>query len=208
VVPRWARICPCLTGKPPHVDDDMMDRMRLILSFCILGQLLSMSLASGASGPSDSAYSVYRSGMGWAAFLWALITWIVYEGFPLGLIPCLRDFSQLSSSISEDTQGIAYDRVTELKRYEIEEYECPAARRGDVVKHGQSTRSRRGATSGPRSQPPAFNAAALYPSAAPQEYTQPEVYSAAGTSYPPAAPQPRTYPPPLGPTNQQGWQEI
>jgi len=109
----WARICPSFTGKPPHVDDDMMDRMRLILSFCILGQLLSMSLASGASGPSDSAYSVYRSGMGWAAFLWALITWIVYEGFPLGLIPCLRDFSQLSSSSSEDTEGIPYDRVTE-----------------------------------------------------------------------------------------------
>ena len=110
-----------------------MDRMRLILSFCILGQLLSMSLASGASGPSDSAYSVYRSGMGWASFLWALITWIVYEGFPLGLIPCLRDFSQLSSSISEDTQGIPYDQVTERKLYEIEEYQCPAARRGDTL---------------------------------------------------------------------------
>ena len=188
---------PSNTGKPPHVDDDMMDRMRTILSFCILepvdtaaalasgsaprpplpqpwasalplllgsgpnpfeathqpsegrpeteglrtnpltgilGQLLSMSLASGPSGPSDSAYSVYRSGMGWAAFLWALITWILYEGFPLGFIPCLRDFSQLSSSVSEDTNGIPYDRVTELKLYEIEEYECPAARRGDLIR--------------------------------------------------------------------------
>ena len=91
----------------------MMDRMRTILSFCILGQLLSMSLASGTSGPSESQYSVYRSGMGWAAFLWALITWLLYAGLPLGFIPCLRDFSQTNNfdSEHEDTMSIPYDQV-------------------------------------------------------------------------------------------------
>jgi hypothetical protein len=166
----------------------MMDRMRTILSLCILGQLLSMSIVSGASGPSESPYSVYRSGMGWAAFLWALITLLLYAGFPLGLIPCLRDFSQTNDFNSEDTENIPYDQVTDRKHYEIEAYECPAARRGDLVVNGQSRKRRD--TYGLPSQPPAAQASTCYPPqplASPQENPQPGVHSAAGTSYPPAA---------------------
>ena len=194
------------TGKPPHVDEDMMDRMRTILSFCILGQLLSMSLASGASGtsgPSDSPYSVYRSGMGWAAFLWALITWLLYAGLPLGLIPYLRDFGQINHlnndlnaydfanndfNADEDTDGIPYDQVTEKKHYEIEAYECPAGKK--------NSRLKRRAPSELPSQPPAAQASTCYPPlVSPQGYPQTEMYSAAGASYPPAALQPTCYPP-------------
>ena len=185
----------CNTGKPPHVDEDMMDRMRTILSLCILGQLLSMSLASGSSGPSESPYSVYRSGMGWAAFLWALITWILYAGLPLGFIPYLRDFGQtngLNSNTNdftaEDTGGIPYDQVTEMKHYEIETYECPAGKK--------NSRLKRRAPSELPSQPPAAQASTCYPPlVSPQGYPQPEIYSAAGASYPPAALQPTCYPP-------------
>ena len=41
---------PSNTGKPPHVDDDMMDRMRTILSFCILEPVdTAAALASGSA---------------------------------------------------------------------------------------------------------------------------------------------------------------
>ena len=190
----------CNTGKPPHVDEDMMDRMRTILSSCILGQLLSMSLASGSSGPSESPYSVYQSGMGWAAFLWALITWLLYAGLPLGLIPYLRDFGQINDIgqingidqindfTAEDTDGIPYDQVTNEKHYEIEAYECPAGKK--------NSRLKRRAPSELPSQPPAAQASTCYPPlVSPQGYPQPEMYSAAGASYPPAALQPTCYPP-------------
>ena len=173
-----------------------MDRMRTILSFCILGQLLSMSLASGTSGPSESPYSVYRSGMGWAAFLWALITWLLYAGLPLGFIPYLRDFGQINHlnsntndfNADEDTDGIPYDQVTKEKHYEIEAYECPAGKK--------NSRLKRRAPSELPSQPPAAQASTCYPPlVSPQGYPQPEMYSAAGASYPPAALQPTCYPP-------------
>ena len=170
------------TDKPPHVDDDMMDRMRTILSFCVFGQLFSMFIAGGRASSSDTSNLYAGSGMGWAAFLIALIAWLLYAGFPLGLVPCLRGFDEVNDFNAEDTMDIPYDKVTEIKLYEIEYYECPAARRGDQVVNGYSlgVRQGHGAPSGLPPQPPSSTCYPPQPTASRQAYPQ----SGYASSYP------------------------
>ena len=114
--------------RPPSVDESM------VVSFCSgMTAILALNLLVQAFGCFAQGTSLVD---GLPVYLLSPIVWLAYVLAPLErCFPVLRPYVD---ELEPDTDGIAYDDVPRIKKYEMEPYVCPKLTEDVVVAAGEA----------------------------------------------------------------------
>ena len=109
-------------ARPPHVDVEMLTRLR-----SSLGLLVGLHIGLLGIGAWRAADPRQYQPADFLPLVFVLVLWLFHNAAPLSLLPWLAEHSSDRHEEEMDTEGVRYDQVRSVKKYEIDRYECPAA---------------------------------------------------------------------------------